>query len=422
MTDTVSATATARRRRTRIVTKPARTAALAVASLVGLGALGGLGMIGVDAIRNSTEGRNDPTIETPLLLLPDTPAYLVAAIDRTKKPVGLFVLAPKIDGGGTVIVVPTRARVDTRDPLKPTRPIDSYPDGDFGMLTEAVGAYLGVGFVDAWALEETALSGFLAPLGPVTFNLEKAVIDTSADRVDTLIFPQGPATLQGADAARFAVAREEGATEQDRLARLGGFWAAALSPNVSRPAPDAAATGATAILNQVLAGPATAITLTGPAIVDPLLNPAKLDMVGVDNSLLRQVMAEVLPGAVSPSTNGLRLEIRDPFNDERVRREVIGRMTYLKAVVMWSHPVTTEPVVETILEYENPARRAAVDFYAQALGPTLAGEIEQAVDNVDLVITIGQALHDEILKNMGTLAQPAVSAATVATVPTTTKA
>jgi hypothetical protein len=392
-----------RRQRTRVRTAPQRTASLAVASLVGMGALGGLAWKGIGVIRDSKEGTfvGAPQIET--VVLPETPAYLVAAIDRDGRPAALFVMSPNAEGGGSIVVVPTQARVDTRDPTKPTRPIDTYGKADSVALTDAVGGLLGIHFVDVFTLDASALSSFLAPLGPVTFGLDKDVVDTDASKAVKVAFSAGATTVAGADAARFVLARTIGDPEQPRLARIDTFWKAALAPNPARPAADASATGAIAIMNQMLKGKVAVTTLTGDPVVDVKLNPLKIDMVGIDVAAMRQLMAETLPGAVSPANGGLHIELRDPFDDARVRKELIGRLTFLKANVIWSHAVTTARGVETVLDYENPNKKAAVDFYSKSLGAkVISNEIAQAVDNVDLVVTIGQDLHDEIAKSLPT--------------------
>jgi hypothetical protein len=390
-----------RRSRTRVRTAPQRTAALALASLVGLGALGGLAWKGIAVIRGSKEGTIASAPQVATVVLPETPAYLIAALDRDARPAALFVLSPKPEGGGTVVVVPTQARVDTRDPTKPTRPVDAYGKADSVALTDAVGGLLGIHFVDVFTLDATALSAFLTPLGPVTFGLDKDVVDTDSSKSLKVVFPAGATTLAGPDAARFVLARTIGDPEQPRLGRIDTFWKAALAPNPARPAGDPTATGATAVMNQLLKGTTDVITLNGQPVTDAKLNPSKVDMVGIDVAAMRQLMAETLPGAVSPSNGGLHIELRDPFNDPVVRKELIGRLTFLKANVIWSHAITAQPTVETVLDYENPNKKAAVDFYSKSLGAkVISNEIAQAVDNVDLVVTIGQDLHDEITRSL----------------------
>jgi hypothetical protein len=390
-----------RRPRTRVRTAPQRTAALAVASLVGLGALGGLAWKGVAVIRDSKEGTVTDAPQFETVVLPETPAYLVAALDRDSRPAALFVMSPSAAGGGSMVVVPTQARVDTRDPTKPTRPIDAYGKADSVALTDAVGGLLGIHFVDVFTLDTAALSSFLTPLGPVTFGLDGDVVDSDASKAAKVAFPAGATTVAGPDAARFVLARKIGDPEQPRLARIGKFWGAAFRPSPARPPTDATATGATAVMNQLLKGAVAVSILTGDPVIDLKLNPTKADMVGIDIAAMRQLMAETLPGAVSPTNGGLHIELRDPFDDAAVRKELIGRLTFLKANVIWSHAVTTPRGVETVLDYENPNKKAAVDFYSKSLGQkVISNEIAQAVDNVDLTITIGQELHDETAKSL----------------------
>jgi hypothetical protein len=414
---------TATANRTRIITSPKRTTAVAIGSVLGLVALGALGWVGLNILRNSKEGKSSAEVAQQVVVLPDTRAYLVAAIDRAAKPAALFLLAPKPSGGGSIIIVPTRARVDTRDPTKPTRPEDMYDKANLSPFTDAVGSWLGVQFEEVFTLDASALSTFLNPLGPVTFAIDKGVVDTDLNNTDKVLFPAGATTLAtAADASRYVLARSLNDPEQPRLARLDQFWKAAVAPNPARPPADATATGAVAIMNTMLKGTVSVFTLTGTAVTDIKLNPNKSDMVGVDNATLHQLMAEVLPGAVSPSNNGLRIELRDPFDDARVRKELIGRLTFLKANIIWSHAIDRGPVLETVLDYVNPSKKAAVDFYAKVLGnKVLSGESAESVDNVDLVVTIGQDLHDEIVKSLPAIA-PAPGATTVVGVSSTTSA
>jgi hypothetical protein len=409
--------------RTRIITSPKRTSALVLGSVLGLVALGTLGWNGLNVLRNSKEGKSSSEVAPQNVVLPDSRAYLVAAIDRDSKPAAMFVLAPNATGGGSIIVVPTRARVDTRDPTKPTRPTDVYEKANITPFTDAVGAWLGVQFEDVFALDASGLSPFLNPLGPVTFAIDKGVVDTDSSNTDKVVFPAGATTLAtAADASRFVLARAVNDAEQPRLARLDQFWKAAVAPNPGRPAADQNATGAIAVMNTLLKGTVSVVTLTGTPVTDIKLNPNKSDMVGIDNANLRQVMAETLPGAVSPSNNGLRIELRDPFNDAAVRKELIGRLTFLKANIIWSHAIDRSPVLETVLDYVSPSKKVAVDFYAKVLGnKVLSGESSESVDNVDLVVTIGQDLHDEIVKSLPPVA-PSSSATTIVGVSSTTSA
>jgi hypothetical protein len=298
-----------------------------------------------------------------------------------------------------------------------------YDKANLSPFTDAVGSWLGVQFEEVFTLDASALSTFLNPLGPVTFAIDKGVVDTDLNNTDKVLFPAGATTLAtAADASRYVLARSLNDPEQPRLARLDQFWKAAVAPNPARPPADATATGAVAIMNTMLKGTVSVFTLTGTAVTDIKLNPNKSDMVGVDNATLHQLIAEVLPGAVSPSNNGLRIELRDPFDDARVRKELIGRLTFLKANIIWSHAIDRGPVLETVLDYVNPSKKAAVDFYAKVLGnKILSFESAESVDNVDLVVTIGQDLHDEIVKSLPAIT-PAPSATTVVGVSSTTSA
>jgi hypothetical protein len=416
-------------KRTRVATRPARTAALVTASILSLGAVGGLGWWGIDTVTHSKEGRASEGISaSPAVPLPKTPAYLVAAIDRTGKPASLMVLAPRPEGADAIVLVPTTARVDTRDPKRPTRLVDTYVDdktssrGAIGQLSDATATYLGIEFDESFGLTGSAQEDFFAALGPVTFRLDADVTDTDASGAAKVLWPAGPVTLRGAEVAAFVTARITGEPESVRLARLADFWTAAVAPNPARAAGNPEAPGAAGALARVLAGTPTVRTLAGAPLVDPELNPQKLEMIGVDIAGLRLLMAEVLPGAVSFVDNGLKFEIRDPFKNAAVRRELVGRLTFLYANIVYVHEVDDQPTVETLLYYDNPAKRRGVDFYAPNLGTTVIAETEEAIERIDVVLTIGQELYDSIVRDLGPAATSTTagrSGANVSSVPTT---
>ena len=129
--------------RTRIDTRPGRTSLVLGLSLAVAVLAGGLAYRGLHTIRTSKEGRTAAGANVSVQQLPLTPAYLIMAMDRSRRPVSFAVLAPAATGGGTVIILPATARVQLKTSVQPERLSDAFARGGVAEQTSAVARYLG---------------------------------------------------------------------------------------------------------------------------------------------------------------------------------------------------------------------------------------------------------------------------------------
>ncbi len=354
---------------TRVDTHPVRSAVMAGVVLSALVVAGVLGREGVRAMRGSTQGRQVRAAIAPRLL-PDTPAYLFVGLDDLGRAATLTVLGPSTTGsGGLVLVVPVSASLALGSGSVAVG--DRRLDGPEALAT-AVGSLLGIEFAGTFEANETLLRS--------TFP--------TATTATVIRLTSRP--LQGQESAQ--------------LFALVDAWKTVLAASPSSsPSPSTDKTlGALATLAQ---GKTDIVSLD--------IRPLTPGQVTLDGIQIRELMAERLPGSVSPPNTSLRFEIRDPFHNPAVRRELLARLAFIGANVVWVHEVDDPPTVESLITYENTGRRVEVEEYRKIVGASSFGLSTQPVDNVDVTVTIGQTLIDAVNQSLST--------STTTTTSTTTK-
>jgi hypothetical protein len=396
--------------RTRVDTRPGRTGMVLGLSLVVAMIAGGLVYRGIGTIRTSREGRSAVgSIE--IKSLPSTPAHLLALIDRAGRPVSFLVLAPSLAQGGMVMLVPATARIETKPGEATARLGDAYVRGGMPEQTAAVGRFLGIDFLSSFALDESALTALLAPSAPFEVAFDAPVVDTDATRSDRVIQVSGRATLTAAAAAQLLLARTDGESEAVRLVRIESLWnaigaRAAALPLVTLPAGSAASLAA-----PILHGPTTVYRFPAVAVTDPTRNPSGVPTVDVDIADIRYKMAQVLPGAVSVSSNGIRVEIQDPFHNPALVRDTVVLLTFLGAYVVYVHETNDPALDRTAVLYETANTRPAAEFLVNALHTSVAQLAAGPVENVDATVVLGA---DLLKQAAGRIAPTTTVAATVA--------
>jgi hypothetical protein len=396
--------------RTRVDTRPGRTTLVLGLSLAVAVLAGALAYRGLHTIRTSKEGRTAVGANVTVQQLPVTPAYLIMAMDRSRRPVSFTVLAPSASGGGTVFVIPAAARVQLKTSAQPERLSDAFTRGGVAEQTSAVARYLGVEFAGSYAADEALLTSILAPYAPVDVTLEAPVLDTDDKKADRVLYPAGPASLSADAAAQLMLARADGESEEVRLPRVEALWAA-----VAKRAPDTAPSAAPpgslpALLDSVLRGPNAIFRFPATKVSDSVRNPSGIDLLDIDVIDIRIKMAQTLPGAVSPADSNVRVAISDPFNDPVLVRDTVTLLTFLGAHVVFIRETTDLPLPTTAVQFQNSSNRAPADFLANNMRKGSAVAAPSPLENVDVTIVLGTDMRDESAER---IASTTTAAATV---------
>jgi hypothetical protein len=401
--------------RTRVETRPGRTALVLGLSLTVALLAGGLAYRGLHTIRTSKEGRTATGANVTVQQLPLTPAYLIMAMDRGRRPVSFTVLAPSASGGGTLFIVPASARVQLKTSAQPERLSDAFARGGVAEQTSAVARYLGVELAGSYAADEALLTSIFAPYAPIDVGLEAPVLDTDDKQADRVMYPAGPVSLSADAAAQLLLARAGGESEEVRLPRVDALWTA-LAKRAPDTAPIAAAPGSLpALLDSVLRGPSAIFRFPATKVSDTVRNPSGIDLLDIDLIDIRVKMAQTVPGAVSPSDSNVRVEIRDPFNDPVLVRDTVTLLTFLGAHVVFIRQTADLPLPTTLVQFQNANNRAPADFLANNMRKGSATAAASPLENVDVTIVLGTDMRDE---SAARIAATTTAAATVSTTTT----
>jgi anionic cell wall polymer biosynthesis LytR-Cps2A-Psr (LCP) family protein len=386
------------RRRTGTVAALAVAAALIAITFVWLG---------IHTIANSKEGRVTQRPLTPLRRLPATPAGLLIGTDRDGQAVSLTVLglSPSARGGNVIVLPVGTAVAIVAGEGAPVRLGSGFAEGGADGQQVLVESFLGITISTASAADETQLARLLTPLTPVTLQLDEPVVDTDAGGQPVQLFPAGSVRLDAADAARFLLARETNRSEIDRLDRVRRFWQAAFATASTDNTAGNTATNttttvvdvATAVppsdvggfVDDLRAGPVQVISLPVAAVLDTTRNPDHVDLLDVDATTVRLLMARVLPGAVSPSDTELRCWVINPTGDANLSYQAVGALVYLHVnVILVTESSSTVPD-RTRIAYGTPSGQRSV-FLTGLFGRGELVATDEPVDGIDVTITLGR--------------------------------
>lgn len=404
---------------------PLRTTAVLLPALVALALVPLLLRQTYRTVITSTQGRAQPTVP-PATQLPATPASLVVLDDPQGRPITAALLAPRPTGpGGLLLVLPlgtqtvgATGQTERLDAAFTTAGLDGFARSVEGLFGITIAAVAELGPNDAGAV--------IAPLTPITVSLTDPVRSVTAGGGTALVAPAGTAALGGLEAAAVLAARAE-ESELVRLDRVQAVWqallatrqgqsvalaapatTASLAPTTvasdgsttTAPAGDVTTTSTTTPA-AAFAGTDTVVAAlgaiaTGPNQVRVLTEQVVADTVGTaderfvaDPATMRLLVAEVLPGAVSPANGNLRLRVLNPSGDESVAYQAVAKLTFVSANVIVVDN-TAGPVPETsALTYADEARAAEMSGLVPVIGTLSIATTDERIDGVDATVTLG---------------------------------
>jgi hypothetical protein len=395
-----------------------------------------LGVAGWRAIRDSKAGRD---VTTSAQTIPVTPTALLGATDAEGRlsSLALFALAPG-GAGGSVVAVPVGSSITGDDGTR-HRLADRFAEGGIDQLELDVEAVMLVTIDIAQVVDQAQLAALLAPVGDVTVNLPRDVVEgalpapstsvpvdeeagtTSSTRpgrsttttstepeTTTTTEPPGEVVAAAGDQqltadalARVLLASAAGESETARLPVTETVWRAiAAAVGTGRP-------GATPV--DIAAGPpADLTTFVGglwagtvrtwqmgvTPITSPIDNPTGSDLLQVDLAEAIMVVATVAPSAASAVLDGASVQLTSGFGDWRVTRNAIAVLAYIGANVMVVINTDEEPPAMSEVLSGSDAVQSLAEEYAKALGADAVEPVTDPVEGIEVQIVLGRSFAD----------------------------
>jgi hypothetical protein len=391
----------AKPRRTATNTRRVRTGAVAVLAVASAIALPLLVIKASRTIANSKAGRTATTLAPPAASVPDTPAALLVEVGADGTVGGLTLLALDQSGtGGSVVVVPAGTEWYTSSTARPVRLASAFDSGGgLQAQRDALEGVLGITTSAAEQVDENGLAALLAPYAPFHVTLDDRVLDTDSTGQERVLYPAGPVDLTAAQAAHLLLAHGPNESEIARLPRTVAVWKAVLashagataasSPTVATTALGAPAVTVAGELASIVHGTNAVHQLTVRPVLDVVENPDGLDLLAPDNTSQKLLMAEVLPGAISPANNSIRFRLVNATGDPNLLAAAVGRLAFVGAnVVMVTE--APSPTKGTVIEYFDESRKAEATRYMPVVGPSVVRPTTERIDGIDATLVLGQ--------------------------------
>ena len=360
-----------------------------------------LGYIGMQVIRDSTEGDvvdanltpSDPSYEAQV---DPTPTAVAIQYDDEGTPNGLtFLTLAGADGGGAVVFVPLDTEVTAPaygvDRLRTSYDVvKDRPALARERLASQTGRLLNVGIEEIIDLNNAGWEQLVAPVGPLLIENPEEV-----DLGYGQIIPSGPASLEASQVGRYLAHSKPGESDLNRLNRHEAVWSAWLGQIAASGREDAvpgeSSAGIARFAQQLAAGPVTYDTLPVDEAEEPGVFTA-------DESAVNELITEIVASPTGAVPGG-RFTVRllngvaaEPIPADVVK-QVVGRGGAV--TILGNGPEFGTD--ETEIVYANPKNEQLAELLAASLGAEGMVRLDrEAPDTVDLTIVLGKdVLGDE---------------------------
>ena len=384
----------------RLDTKPRVTVAILVVVVITAGLIPLLVWRGARAIIKSNEGHSVTTSGLPVAQLPPTPVGLIvrAGADGHARDFVLISALPK-QAGGWVIQVPADVRVDIVD-RGTNRLADAFDIGGVALVKQALESLLQIAIQSADVVDPSALVTLLQPYQPFRFTLDQPILNyVNAVRTDTVL-PAGAIVLNALDVPRFLDARLNHQAQLEVLPRQELLWRAVVASVKSRAqSPAAAGTNAAWIAS------------LGPG--QHAVGTLAVDASGqADVARARLLVAQAMPGAVSPAVDGKRYRLVNTTGDIGVAVAAVNRVIAAGGSVIWESDASP-PATKTLFEFGDDANAAFAASLVPSFKTGVAQKGTQRIEGIDVTVTLGRGFA-------AVAAAEAAAPATTTTAPSTT--
>tara|TARA_B110000881_G_scaffold220632_1_gene246452 strand:+ start:1955 stop:3049 length:1095 start_codon:yes stop_codon:yes gene_type:complete len=347
----------------------------------------GLQMI-LDSEQGTTrEAVTDPSAAGFEAFVEQTWSILVATEDDAGElvQVAVVAVADRINGGGTVLLVPPETAV-TGCVVQPCTLLDRHSEGGVELVRASLTGLLDVGVTGTALLTPARWENLAGASTAVVVELSGDLVSTGADGTTVVRFPAGRVAIDPGEVADLLGFAEDG-DALARLARQRDWWSAWLAqvgtgdPGENLPALDL---DVVRLLAAVAGGPVSVVT--GPWV------PEGSTMVA-DVAALDDLVVSMFPFPV-PLVPGLRPTVRllngsgNPALDAPAREAVLRTGVELAVVGNFR----TDGAIQTRVIHRDPALAEEANALAAALGARVLFD-EMASPVTDLTVVIGADFH-----------------------------
>ncbi len=400
-------------------TRPWRTVAVATVMVLIAAAIPALGAAAAKTIVDSREGRLvQREGRAADIYLPPTPAQLLVSLDVSGAPESIAVAALSPGGrGGFLILMPTLLRVSV--PGVGDAPLGSaFATGGATLLRQTVESLLDVRLQQVAVLDAAEWPKLVT--GTVSVSFDDPVGTSGPDGRLEVLFPSGPAALTGSDLPIAFGAHSADETEAARLVLYEQLWDGVLtSIAATTPPPPETTTTVPSGEAQVEAPPLPveqhmAALAGGPyqVVVLPVRAlPGEPEAYEPDQGPMRLLVAESMPGAVSPPTNSARIRLVNTTGDPDAMLTAADLVLLLGANLVIASDGAE--VAHTEVLYANAGFKGAAGFVAESLGVGTTAQDATVVDGIDLTVVLGKDFEAQVAAH--------AAATTSTTAPVTTE-
>jgi hypothetical protein len=405
-----------RRKLHRLHTRPWRTAAIWMVMLLVAAAIPVLGAAAARTIVDSREGRLvEREGRAADIFLPPTPAQLLVSLDVSGAPQSIAVASLNPGGrGGFLILMPTLLRVDV--PGVGDAPLGSaFATGGATLLRQTVESLLDIRLEQVSVLDASTWPTLVT--GNVTVSFDDPVGTPGPDGRLDVLFPAGPAALTAADLPTAFGAHAADESEAARLVRYQSLWDGVItSIEATTPPPPATSTTVPTGDAQVAPPPLAveqfmASLASGAHEVQVLpVNalPGEPEAYSPDEGPMRLLVAEEMPGAVSPPTNSARIRLVNTTGDPAAMLTAADLVLLLQANLVIASDDTLVPTTQ--VRYATPGFKGSAEFVAKSLGVGTVVQDATVVDGIDLTVVLGKDFEAQVAKHAA--AAPSTSTTT----------
>jgi hypothetical protein len=141
-------------------------------------------------------------------------------------------------------------------------------------------------------------------------------------------------------------------------------------------------------LAAVEGGPARAAGLAAHPVLDAVGNPNGVDLLAVDNAAMRLLLAETMPGAISPANDNIRLRLINNSGDPNLLAAAAQRLVDAGAnLIIVSAPTATARA--TTIEYQDSTEQGPATTFQPVVGATVVRASQDRVDGIDATVIVG---------------------------------
>lgn len=406
----------------RLRTRPWRTAAIACVMVPIAGAIPVLGAFAGKTIIESREGRLVAKEGRAAdVVLPPTPAQVIVSLGAEGQAETIAIASLRPGGrGGFFILMPTLLLVDV--PGVGSAPLASaFATGGATLLRQTVETTLDVRVEQVTVLDTASWPNVVS--GSIDVSFDDPVAIPGVDGRLEELFPPGPNSLTADDVPVVLGASTPAQTEAARLVRYEALWRGILaSIRDSVPPPPTSPPTTSSSADPVVVTPPLPVDQHLAALAAGDYEVLVLPVLALDGEpesyrpdegAMHLLVAEAMPGAVSPPTNSARIRLVNTIGDPDAMLTAANLVLLLGANLVIASD-SSDTASETQVLYSAPGFQGAAEFMADSLGVGSAVQDATVIDGIDLTVVLGSDFADEVARHQA-------SSPTTSTTSTTTE-